>query len=254
METLVLERVKKNLSRLKLSRLERELEAKLASPEADTRSHLQFLDELLEEEVGHKDQRRVETAIKIAGLPYVRTLDDYDFSFHPDLDRRAVQALYDLDFIRRKENVLFLDPPGVGKTHLAVAMAIKAAQAGMSIYFTTMFDLIGKLKRDRDSGRTGKARSHNKCSLVVVDEVGYTPIDREECHLFFQFVSARYEKSSTVITSNKSFNEWTELFADPVIVTAILDRLLHHCQVVNIKGHSYRLNGKTGLRAAAKAE
>ena len=133
----------------------------------------------------------------------------------------------------------------MGKTHLAVALAVKAASAAESIHFTTMADLICRLRMDRETGRIGRnRRPYQWSSLVVVDEVGYTPIDREECNLFYQFVAMRYERASTIITSNKAFDEWSELFHDPVIVTAILDRLLHHSVVVNIKGNSYRLRGK----------
>lgn len=140
--------------------------------------------------------------------------------------------------------MLFLGPPGVGKTHLAVALAVKACQAGQSIFFTTMDGLIEKLKADRVACKTGRSRSHFKASLVIVDEVGYTPITREECHLFYQFISTRYEKASTILTSNKAFGDWAELFQDPILVSAVLDRLLHHSVVVNIKGNSYRLRGK----------
>jgi len=152
-------------------------------------------------------------------------------------------GLFDLEFVRKKGNIIFLGPPGVGKTHLAVSLALKACQSGMSIYFTNMEDLIIKLRKDHEVGKTGKGRSYYKSSLVVVDEVGYTPVTREECNLFFRFIANRYEKSSTIITSNKAFSDWTELFHDPVIVTAIPDRLLHHSVVVNIKGNSYRLKG-----------
>ena len=191
-----------------------------------------------------KEQRRVETTLKISGLPFIKSIDEFDFTFQPGLDRQKVMSLFDLTFIRQKGNIIFLGPPGVGKTHLAVALAVKACQSGLSVYFTTMEDLIRKLKKDYETGRSGRGRSYYKSALVVVDEVGYTPIDRQECNLFFRFVANRYEKASTILTSNKAFTDWAELFRDQVIVTAILDRLLHHSAVINIRGNSFRLRGK----------
>ncbi len=250
MSALALDRIRSNLSRLKLSRIDEILEQTIKTSEKEGKSYLSFFDELLEEEVIHKEQRRVETALKISGLPFIKSIDEFDFSFQPKLDRRRVMALFDLTFIREKSNLVLLGPPGVGKSHIAVSLALKACQAGMSIYFTNMEDLIRKLKKDRDAGRPGRGRSYHKSALVIVDEVGYTPIDRDEGNLFFRFISNRYEKASTIITSNKAFSDWTELFHDPVIVTAFLDRLLHHSVVINIQGPSYRLRGKAGVKEA----
>lgn len=243
-DQLLMDRLTANLTRLRLPHLRERLPDILMRAEREGASYLQVLDLLFEEEVLGKDQRRLEAALRSSGLPYVKSLDEFDFTAQPHLDRRAVLNLFDLTFLTRHENVFFLGPPGVGKTHLAIALAVKAAQAGYTIYCTTMADLIAKLHADRDNAARGRLRGYFRATLVVVDEVGYTPVTREDCHLFYQFVASRYERASTVITSNKAFSDWAELFHDPVLVSAVLDRLLHHSSVINIKGHSYRLKGK----------
>ena len=250
--TLVMDRIESNLTRLRLPRVKEILDRVIISAEEHSKSYLSFLDDLLEEEVATKEQRRIETALKISGLPFIKSIDEFDFTFQPNLDRQKIMSLFDLNFIRQNGNVIFLGPPGVGKTHLAVSLALKACQSGMSIYFTSMEDLIKKLGKDHEAGRPGRGRSYYKSSLVIVDEVGYTPINREECNLFFRFIANRYEKASTVITSNKAFSDWTELFHDPIIITAVLDRLLHHSTVINIKGNSYRLKGRIGKEVSEK--
>ena len=236
MEQLTCERLQENLQRLKLVRAAEVLDAVVSHAEEDKASYLSFLDHLLEEEVAAKEKRRIQTALKIAGLPFAKTIEEYDFPFHPQLDKKAVMALFDLTFLTNHENVIFLGPPGVGKTHLAIALAIKACSHGLKVYFTTMQTLIGKLKEPQSRGKAFLA-----AGLVIVDEVGYLPVDSREAHLFFQFISYRYEKSSTILTSNKSYGDWGSIFGDPIIATAILDRLLHRSTTINIRGESYRL-------------
>lgn len=247
MDQLIGDRLRDNLQRLKLAQAAEVLDTVAKKAEKQKSSYLSFLDHLLEEEVAAKEKRRVQTAMKTAGLPSAKTIEQYDFTFHKNLKKKEVMSLFDLKFIESHENVIFLGPPGVGKTHLAISLAIKACHHGFKVYFTTMNTLIGKLKEPQS-----RHKAYLTSALVIVDEVGYLPVDSQEAYLFFQFVSYRYERSSTIITSNKSFGDWQELFGDQVVAAAILDRLLHHCKVVNIKGHSYRLRehdlSKTGFK------
>jgi len=239
MEQLTYERLKENITKLKCARMHEVLDTLITHAEQEKLSYLAFLDRLFEEEVAAKEQRRIDMGLRLAGLPWAKTIEEYDFTFHPHLEKKTVMELFDLTFVAKHENVIFLGPPGVGKTHLAIALAVKACAHGFKVLYTTMHDLVAKLKESQ-----ARTKPYISASLIVVDEVGYLPVNAHEAHLFFQFVSSRYERASTIITSNKSFIDWQELFGDQVIASAILDRLLHHCRVINIKGHSYRLKGK----------
>jgi DNA replication protein DnaC len=242
MSELVALRIKEAAERLHLANLHDNLGTLCERADGAQMGYLEFLDLVLEEESGLKDGRRFRNALKLSGLPHHKTIDEFDFAFQPDLDRRKVRDLAALEFVEAKSNVALLGPPGVGKTMLAVALAVAACQAGYSIYFTSLDDLVRNLREAENSGRFAKKlQTYLKPSVLVVDEVGYLPLSRADANMVFQMVSRRYEKGSIVVTSNKSFSEWGQVFGDDVLATAILDRLLHHCEVISINGPSYRL-------------
>ncbi|RLE09784.1 hypothetical protein DRJ04_09630 [Candidatus Aerophobetes bacterium] len=208
-------------------------------------TYLDFLEKLLDEEVSEKFRRRVKVKTQMAGFPYIKTLAQFDFSFQPSVDKRKIKELSTLKFIEEKENVIFLGPPGVGKTHLAIALGILAIEAGLSVYFTKLHNMIYNLTQGKKEGRVKqKMASYRRFPLLIVDEIGYLSLNREEAALFFQLVSERYEKGSMILTSNRSYGFWGDIFPDNIITAAILDRILHHSTTINIKGESYRLKDK----------
>lgn len=200
------------------------------------------MSELLGSHIALRNQRRLQTAMRSARLPAVKTRDDFDFAFQPSVKREQIDALHTLSFIPRKENVVFLGPPGVGKTHLAISLAVAAAESGRRVYYATLADLIVSLEGAQQAGRlTQRLRTLVFPSLMVIDEIGYLPITRTGAMLFFQLMSRRYEHASTILTSNKPFEDWGEVFGDEVMAAALIDRLVHHCHIVNIRGNSYRM-------------
>jgi DNA replication protein DnaC len=208
-----------------------------------------FLARVLEREAERKNERRIATSLKLSGLPVGKTLEGFDWTFQPRADRQKLEILSTCAFVRARENVLFLGPPGVGKSHLAVALGVKAVKNGFSATHFVLDELMHALKADAAVPPARlKAKRYLNSALLIIDEVGFRPLDRHEANLFFRLISARYEKGSIILTSNKHVRDWPEIFAgDEVLATAILDRLLHHVHVVHIDGRSYRLRELHGI-------
>lgn len=245
MSELVASRIRTHAAKLGLPHLAASLDQLVGRANTDTMGYLDFLDLILEEEAGVRDGRRFRTALRTSKLPHHKGLDEFDFSFQPDLEPRKIKDLATLSFVENKANAAFLGPPGVGKTHLAVALAVAACRAGYSVYFTTLDDMVHRLEEASIIGRLGTAmRRYIKPQVLVIDEVGYLPLNRDQANLVFQTISKRYETGSILLTSNKAFSEWGSVLGDDVLATAILDRLLHHCEVISINGPSWRLKNR----------
>jgi DNA replication protein DnaC len=220
----------------------------LAQVDRGSLSAAAALEQLLAAQVALRRERRLVSAMHSSRLPGVKTLEQFDFAFQPSIDRTQILNLHELGFLERHENVIFLGPAGVGKTHLAISLAITAVERGRRVYYGTLAELVLSLVEAERQGRLRERLAMlRQPSLLIVDEIGYLPVTPGGANLFFQLVNTRYEKAATVLTSNKSFKEWGEVFGDAVVAAALLDRLLHHCHIVNIKGNSYRLREFPGL-------
>ena len=233
------------LDKLKMDHLEAQIDAVCEQAAKAQLDYKAFLVQALETEWQGRFQRGIEARLRMARFPWLKTLDQFDFDFQPSLDRRQVRELAGMSFVERAHNVIVLGPPGVGKTHLAIALGVKAVEAGYSVLFLTLENLMTRLVKAFHENRLERSLQQLVYpKVLIIDEIGYLPLSNLEASLFFRLVVRRYERASLIVTSNKSFLDWGETFNDPVLATAILDRLLHYSTTLNIKGESYRLKEK----------
>jgi len=236
------------LRSLNLSWCKDNLNMVLNSTQDSEISYLDFLNHLLKGEMVFRQDKAQERRMKMAGFPFIKTVEDFDFGFQRSITRKQVNQLLDMTWIEKAYNLIFLGPPGVGKTHLAVALGLEAVKKGYKVSFTGVEDLMKHLKLETTSTRSRqKVKRIMASDMVVIDEIGFVPISRQEANLFFQLISAFYEQTALIITSNKGFEDWAELMGDPVITTAILDRIAHHSEIFNLTGDSYRLKHRDKL-------
>ena len=230
-----------NFETLNLTEFRANIEKYISYVESGEKTMIDALYELTELEMDLRTKRAMNACVKVANFPYIKRLSDFDFSFQPSINREQIMNFKYLQFIENKENIIFIGSPGVGKTHLATAIGIEAASLRTSTYFIGCNDLVLQLKKAHIENRLEqRLKFFSKYKLLIIDEVGFLPLDTESSNLLFQLIAKRYEKNSTIVTTHKSLSRWGEIFGDPVIANAILDRLLHHSHVINIVGRSYR--------------
>lgn len=234
--------LKNNLEYLKLKQMQLHLDEVIDFVTSNNLSFTEGLVRLTTHEIDFKETNMIRSMVKVGAFPHQKGIEDFDFTFQPSINEQEIRDFETLRFLESAENVVFLGSSGVGKTHLAVSIGIAAAKKRYSTYFIKCHDLIQQLKRAKLENRLEARLKHFcKYKLLIIDELGYLPIEKEDAKLFFQLIDLRYEKRSTILTTNINFNSWDEVFYDPVIANAILDRILHHAHVINITGRSYRL-------------
>ncbi len=243
-----IERIRHNLVGLRMPRALEALDTVVQQLERGQIGAIEAIDTLLAEEFTVREGRRIKAALQMARLATIKTITGFDFSFQPSLDRNRIMALAALDFIDRHEVVHLIGQSGTGKSHLAIALGVEAVRAGRSVYFSPLADILDSLaKAEREGRLRERIRYLCRSQLLIIDEIGYLSVGSAAGNLFFQLVNARYERGAMILTSNRGFSEWGEVFGDPVVATALLDRLLHHAVVVQIEGSSYRMRQHAAL-------
>ena len=234
-----------NLEVLKLERIKQNLDKYIELINKKEKDVVDALYELTNLEIELMNERAIYGCVRTAGFPAIKTFEDFDFSFQPTINKEQILDFKNLRFIENKENIIFVGSPGVGKTHLATSIGVTAAKNRDSTYFINCNDLIANLKKANSENRfINRLNHYAKYKLLIIDEVGFLPIDSEGANMLFQLINKRYENHSTIITTNKPFGKWHEIFGDVTLANAILDRLLHHSHTININGNSYRLKDK----------
>jgi DNA replication protein DnaC len=252
---LITERIRRNAAELRLRALAESPDELIERAERAKLGYREFLDLVLESELGVLEGQRYAKRLKSAALPHHKTLDDFDASFQPELDVKRLAELRSLRFIERKVSCLILGPPGVGKSHISVGLAMEALGRGYQVRYTTLDDLIRSLRLCEAIGKlAGKLLQLGRPHLLVIDEAGYLPLEPADANRFFQLVNRRYERGSMIITSNKAVAEWAQTFGDEALAAAILDRLLHDAEVLAINGPSWRLRGRSELLAEGSTD
>lgn len=232
----------RNLEYLKLKQMTLHLNEVVDFGVKNQMSFIETLIKLTNYEIDVREQNMTQSMVKVAAFPHLKEIKDFDFTFQTSINQQQILDFLTFRFIEQNENIVFLGPSGVGKTHLATAIGIAAAKKRTSTYFIKCHDLIQNLRRARLENRLeSRLKHYTKYKLLIIDEIGYLPIDQEDAKLFFQLIDMRYEKRSTILTTNVNFKAWDEVFQEPKLANAILDRILHHATVVTMVGDSYRL-------------